>query len=602
MAVKSEYRGPLTAEKLAGLDGPSAWTLAPDGKQVAFIQDQGGIKHIWSVSLDGGFLRRLTAERKDCAEPAWSPDSRKIAFVRDNALVVMDADGTNARVLWKHKSGIAHPRWAPNGQMIAFSSRQRGWSQIWTLDLDGRTPRCLTPEPHNYESLEWSPDSSSIVATTTSAHDLWNNDIYLFPVGGGEQRLMSRPGSLDYAPFWSPDGTYLTFISDRNERPHIWRVELESGNDTQLTFGPDEDGTIQPNRGVAAHISPDGRWIAFVRNRDAHFDLMVMASDGGEPRRLGTRDGVYEIVGWFPDSSAVLAVFQSPSHAPTLTHVPLDGAEQDLSDGQIGLAPDAFIQPDRVRYTSRDGLEIAGWLWRPKAEDATPIPAIVYPHGGPTSQVLALFRPLLSLLAQEGFAVLAPDFRGSTGYGNKFRQANFGEWGHADLFDVVDGADWLKHQAWVDPERVGIFGGSYGGYMVLCALAFAPEVFACGVDLFGDSEIAESYRHGDRVGRLDLERQMGSPDDQPDLYRRGSPLYAAERIEAPLLILHGRDDMRVVPLMSEKMIEALKIEGKYHEAHFYDGEGHGFNKPENKQDYIERTLKFLKCYLMNEQD
>jgi len=200
----------------------------------------------------------------------------------------------------------------------------------------------------------------------------------------------------------------------------------------------------------------------------------------------------------------------------------------------------------------------------------------VHPHGGPTWQALAQFRPFVPFLVQEGFAVLAPDFRGSTGYGNAFRRANFDEWGHADLYDVVDGANWLKEQTWIDADHVGIFGGSYGGYMVLCALAFTPEVFACGVDLFGDSEIAESYRHGDRVGRLDLHRQMGSPDERAELYRRGSPLYAAEHVQAPLLILHGRDDIRVVPLMSDKMIEALKIEGKYHEAHFYEGEGHGF--------------------------
>ena len=135
---------------------------------------------------------------------------------------------------------------------------------------------------------------------------------------------------------------------------------------------------------------------------------------------------------------------------------------------------------------------------------------------------------------------------------------------------------------------------------MLCALARSPETFRCGVDLFGDSEIADSYRHGDRVGRRDLHRQMGAPDAAEELYKRGSPVYLAERIEAPLLILHGRDDKRVVPLMSERMIEALTIEGKYFEHAFYEGEAHGFRKPASKKDSLERTLRFLKRHLEGE--
>jgi dipeptidyl aminopeptidase/acylaminoacyl peptidase len=209
--------------------------------------------------------------------------------------------------------------------------------------------------------------------------------------------------------------------------------------------------------------------------------------------------------------------------------------------------------------------------------------------------------PFKQLLAREGFAFLDVDFRGSTGYGAAFRRANHGEWGNADTHDMVDAARWVTGQAWSN-GRVGIYGGSYGGYLVLSALVDEPSLWDVGVDLYGDSEIAESYRHGDRPGRLDLARMMGSPDDasKAAAYRRGSPLYGAERIEAPLLILHGRKDRRVVPLMSEKMIEALEIEGKHHEVHWYDEEGHGWDKPENKRDAFNRIRAFLRRYLMDD--
>ena len=234
---------------------------------------------------------------------------------------------------------------------------------------------------------------------------------------------------------------------------------------------------------------------------------------------------------------------------------------------------------------------------------ATRVPTVVYPHGGPTWQAYRSWVPFKQLLVREGFAFLDVDFRGSTGYGRDFRTSNHDEWGHADAFDMVDAARWAAAQAWSN-ARLGIYGGSYGGYLVLCALVEEPSLWQAGVDLYGDSEIAESFRHGDRPGRLDLGRMMGSPDDpaRADLFRRGSPLYRAERIEAPLLILHGRKDKRVVPLMTEKMVEALEIEGKFHEVHWYDEEGHGWERRANKRDAFTRIRAFLRRHLMDDLD
>lgn len=605
MSTPATPRGPLTIEGIVGLEAASQWAVAPDGQTVAYIQDIAGIKQLWTIALAGGFPRRITAERKDCSAPAWSPDSQRLAFVRDNGLYIASRDGTDTRRLWKHESGIEEPRWSPDGTQVAFVSRQRGWSQVWTIGLDERRPRCLTPEPDDHQGFAWSPDGTQIAYVLRRPDDLLNSDLLIRPVsaadGPGDPLRLTEPQSLDYAPAWSPDGARIAYISDADGWPHVWSVEVATRQRTQLTSGEFEDGTVYASRERGPHWSPDGRSIAFLRNRDGNFDLLRMEPDGSGVQRLSQRDGVRGIVGWLPDGSAVLTSFESAQYLGGLALAQVGGEERLLTDALAGLRPDDLIAPERVSYTSRDGLTIHGYLWQPRAiEPGRRYPAIVYPHGGPTSQTFNRFQPYLSLLAQEGFVILSPDFRGSTGYGNAFRRANFNEWGHNDLFDVVDAADWLKQQPHIDAERVGIFGGSYGGYMVLCALAFTPEVFAAGVDLFGDSEIGESYRHGDRLGRLDLHMQMGAPDDNPEIYRRGSPLYAAERIQAPLLILHGREDMRVVPLMSEKMIEALKIEGKYHEAHFYEGEGHGFNKPENKQDYMERVLKFFNRHLKDE--
>jgi dipeptidyl aminopeptidase/acylaminoacyl peptidase len=272
---------------------------------------------------------------------------------------------------------------------------------------------------------------------------------------------------------------------------------------------------------------------------------------------------------------------------------------------RTALAPGRAATAERVTIEARDGLRVEGTLWRPQAatgkRGGRRVPTIVYLHGGPTSQSLRSFQPFKQLLVAEGFAVYDVDFRGSTGYGRAFRHANHDEWGHADVHDLVDAARWAAAQPWSD-GRLAVYGGSYGGYLVLSALVDESTLWRAGVDLYGDSEIAESYRHGDRPGRLDLHRMMGSPDDpaRADAYRRGSPVYRAERIQAPVLILHGRKDKRVVPLMAERMVEALEIEDKVYEVHWYDDEAHGWERRENRRDAYGRILAFLKTHLPDE--
>jgi dipeptidyl aminopeptidase/acylaminoacyl peptidase len=269
------------------------------------------------------------------------------------------------------------------------------------------------------------------------------------------------------------------------------------------------------------------------------------------------------------------------------------------------LGPGRAVHAERTAVTSRDGLRIEGNLLRPA--DATGkrggrrVATVINAHGGPTGQAFRSFSPFKQRLVADGMAFFDVDFRGSTGYGRAFRHANHDEWGHADVQDLIDAARWTATQPWSD-GRLVIFGGSYGGYMVLCALVEEPAMWVAGVDLFGDSEIAESYRHGDRAGRRDLHKMMGSPDDpeRTEVYRRGSPVYRAERIQAPLLILHGRKDKRVVPLMTERMVEALEIEGKRHEVHWYEDEAHGWERRENQRDSYERILAFLKTNVLDE--
>ena len=342
--------------------------------------------------------------------------------------------------------------------------------------------------------------------------------------------------------------------------------------------------------------------------------MTVSAAAAGS--RINPWDGVWRWVGWLPDGAWIAAIGERETAPQDLWLLPVPGVAPEgsrprqVTDSmpvvlRAALAPGRAATAERVILTARDGLRVEGSLWRPQRatgrRGGRRVPTIVFPHGGPTDQSFRRFLPFKQLLVAEGFALFDVDFRGSTGYGRAFRQANHGEWGHADVHDLIDAARWAAAQPWSD-GRLAIYGGSYGGYMVLCALVEEPTLWRAGIDLYGDSEIAESYRHGDRPGRLDLQKMMGSPDDssRTAAYRRGSPVYRAERIQAPLLMLHGRKDKRVVPLMTERMVEALEIEDKAYEAHWYDEEAHGWERRKNRRDAFSRILAFLKTHLPDE--
>jgi len=435
-----------------------------------------------------------------------------------------------------------------------------------------------------------------------------------------------------------PGGGFL-YLSDSDGWFHVVRVTGDGRSKTVLTAGAREHGEPSGGYGYAALASPDGSRFVHAEIHDALIDLVVATLDpdeppsGGSGRRRKTGGtataraagevvnpwpGVWRSVGFTADSAWVAAIGESQDRPQDLWLLPVPGVAPDVSRArrvtdsmpavlEAAFRPARTIPGERIAYTARDGLRIEGTLWRPPAatgkRGGDRVPTVVYPHGGPTWQAYRAWVPFKQLLAREGFAFLDIDFRGSTGYGRDFRRANIAEWGHADTFDMVDGARWAAAQPWSN-GRLGIYGGSYGGYLVLTSLVEDPALWSAGVDLYGDSDIAESYRHGDRPGRLDLGRMMGSPEDETnrDAYRRGSPVYRAERIEAPLLILHGRKDRRVVPLMTEKMVEALEIEGKFHEVHWYDEEGHGWERRENRRDAFNRIRVFLRRHLMDDLD
>jgi dipeptidyl aminopeptidase/acylaminoacyl peptidase len=631
----------LSIEHIVGAESPREFRLDPRGRLVACTMEYGGARQLFTVPLRGGPPVQVTASEKNVADPQWSPDGRRLAFVRDGAIAVVDADGSHLVTLGHHPAGESMPRWSPDGRRLAFLSRRRGWAQVWVVDAPvprrGRPaaaprparPRAITPPGVEVDEYAWSPDGTRLAIAAERGEAVRHaSRISVVTIADGAERPVGEGSDWECGVRWLPDGG-LVFITDADGWFQVVRLAPDLEARTAVTAGTREHGEPGALYGLEAHPSPDGRRVAHPAIHDGLVDIVLSPIPEGRARP-GTRrssarptalemgeavqpwPGVWRTIGWLPDGAWLAALGESETRPQDLWLLPVPGLAPDgARPRQLTASLPAVLAPaiarfpagERVTFAARDGLRLEGTLWRPATatgrRGGTTVPALVYLHGGPTSQAYRTWLPFKQLLVHEGLAVLDIDFRGSTGYGRVFREANTDEWGHADVFDVVDAGHWLQAQAWCD-GRLAVWGGSYGGYLVLGAVVEEPDLWLAGVDLFGDSELAESYRHGDRVGRIDLERQMGRPDDsgKAALYRRGSPLYQAERIRAPLLILHGRKDRRVVPLMSEKMVEALEIEGKFHEVHWYDDEGHGWQARENRRDAFTRIRDFLRTHVL----
>jgi dipeptidyl aminopeptidase/acylaminoacyl peptidase len=613
------------------IDSPRDIRVSPRDRAVAWVADAAGARQLFVVSLRGGLPIQITASEKDVSDPQWSPDGRRLAFVRDDEIFVVEVDGGRLTRVDGHPAGTSMPRWSPDGRRLAYTSRRRGWPQVWLIDAPtprrGRPParpvrpqpRALTSPGQEVEAFEWSPDGTRVALVASRGEDDETRQIIVLDVATGEERVVAGDGAWAAGPRWLPDGS-LVHVTDADGWFQVARIPPDGGTAQPLTLGAREHGEPSGSYGWAPLPSPDGTRLIHIEVAEGLVRLLVIpTAPVGQPapgRRVDPWDGVWRAAGWLPDGAWLAAVGESEARPPDLWLIPVPGiAPAEARPQQVtrsmpavleaAFAPGRATPGERISFAARDGLSLEGTLWRPRsatgATGGARVPTILYPHGGPTAQSFRSWAPIKQLLVREGYAFLDVDFRGSTGYGRAFRLANHDEWGHADAQDMVDAGRWAVSQPWSD-GRLAIYGGSYGGYLVLCALVEEPSLWSAGVDLFGDSEIAESFRHGDRLGRLDLRRMMGSPDD-PDraaLYRRGSPVYRAERIEAPLLILHGRKDRRVVPLMTERMVEALEIEGKHHEVHWYDDEGHGWERRENRRDAFARIVAFLRRHVLDE--
>jgi dipeptidyl aminopeptidase/acylaminoacyl peptidase len=338
--------------------------------------------------------------------------------------------------------------------------------------------------------------------------------------------------------------------------------------------------------------------MAVIFNRNGAFDLSLVDAETGEITDLRAGTGMHSNPNWSRDGSFLTYEYESPL-------LPPDVYRMDLTTRQItqltfsnppALARNNKVIPETISYKSFDGLKIPAFLYRPERPNGA---AIVYPHGGPKDQYGFIWDELAQYFTAKGYYYLAPNYRGSTGYGKQFERANYDNWGIGDTQDCLYAAKYLRSIPEIRPESIGIAGGSYGGYMTICCLSRDPEyLFACGVSKYGDSNLVSSWALCEKRLRLYTEIFLGHPSTNTGIYVNGSPISDVKNVQKPVLILHGLLDTIVPPESSEEWVEALKRHNKVYEYKTYANEPHGFLRRENLRDVYERMEQFLDWYLL----
>jgi dipeptidyl aminopeptidase/acylaminoacyl peptidase len=608
---RAAERAPYTPEQLAFVRRIESCRISPDGKTVAFVSDATGSPELWTIPAAGGWPTQLTELKEAVSEIQWSPDGKWLVFVTDYGgnerydLYRVPADGGRVEKLTDTPDiGEQEPRFSPDGKRLAFIADPAGdfRTELFVMDLGGGKPVRLTKEAVNVSSPRWSRDGKFIAATRSG--DGEHGDLLLVDAGTGEKTVIEPPvkeGILWPAAF-SPDGKSLLLVARNADGFHqLALLKLNGG----------EAGKPPAAAGKMAFLGPAewdvsaARWVKdgiyFLRNEGGAESLNVLPSPEEKFRCLLPAEGTLRGLSVDHDGRALTLLREDPTH-------PADVWVADASDVKAGkqitfsllggVKAEALAPGKMEVYESFDRTRIHALVVRPRVQRlGSPPPAVVFVHGGPGSQKALTFDPFIQLLAEQGIAVIAPNYRGSTGYGQKFEDLNNKDWGGGDLKDLVAAVRHFGNQGVIDPRRVGITGGSYGGYMTLMALARTPEVWAAGAERYGMPDLVMDFMLTRKGMRDWYETEMGNPKTDATLFRERSPLAYLGDIKAPLLIFQGANDANVPRAESDLLAAVMKEQKKEFQYVVYDDEGHGFQRRKNLLDYYRRTSAFFVRHL-----
>jgi len=591
-----------------GMASAAGLAWSPDGRSVLISSDVTGVFNAYALPIDGGAPVPLTSSGTVATfAESYFPTDARVLLTADSGgggselthVYVRELDGTVRDLTPGDNVKADLVGWSQDRSVFWITSNARDSAvfDLYAVDPASYAMTRVFDNPGMFISAV-SPDGRWIALEKplTSA----NSDLYLVDLQGDGQPQLITPHEGDVAHGvygFTPDGAGLIYATNEHgEFNQAWRHDLATGARAPwLTADWDVS---------AVSFSPTGRYQVSTINADASTELTLLDRQTGSPVALrGLPDGDIGAIRFNPDESRMAFTVASDTS-------PSDIFVADLSTGETRRLTTALnpaineadlVEATIVRYRSFDGLEIPSVLYRPKGASAgNPVPAIVLVHGGPGGQTRRGYSAMVQHLVNHGYAVLGANNRGSSGYGKTFFHMDDRRHGEEDLRDIVAGGDWLRAQDWVADGQVAVMGGSYGGYITAAALAFHPEAFEAGVNIFGVTNwvrTLQSIPPWWGAQRAALYDEMGDPATDAERHRRISPLFHTSNIRRPMLVVQGANDPRVLQVESDELVAAVRANNVPVEYVLFPDEGHGFLRRANRITAQEAYLEFLNTYV-----
>jgi len=602
-------------ERSAGLE------FSPDGSRVVFtvaepVKGTTRARAIWMYELASGQSRQLTFSGKNDASPRWAPDGASIAFLSDrdgaDQIYRLPMRGGEAEKLTDRKDAVRAFRWAPDGRRIALlmqepkpDARQQREKdkddsrvadkddrhrRVWILDVESRALKQLTTVNWQIDEIEWMPDGSRLVAVAneTPAADTWNERIYSIDPSTGALTAIGEVRRPLGGIAISPDGRTIAYVGARVDGPEphdLYLLPAAGGASQNITMA-----SLDRPIGQITWIDNDALAVGVARGFTS--EIAIVGRDG----RVRPVERLNVNATQFARSpSGVFAyVGETATRAPELWIKPPNGGARAVTDLNAKWKSIPVVAPEFVKYKSFDGTDIEAALLKPAAPSAQPRPFVVLVHGGPTGRWSDSFEAWGQLLVARGYVVLYPNVRGSTGYGQRFVEMNRADWGGGDFKDVMAGVDWAIARGFADPNRLGIGGWSYGGYMAAWAVTQTTRFKAA---VSGAPVIDMASEFGTENGSAYDEWFYGTPYEKLDGFIESSPMTWVKNVKTPTLLLQGEDDATDPIGQSQQFYRGLKRYGVDTDLVLYPREPHGLREEKHLLDRLTRIVAWYDKYL-----
>jgi dipeptidyl aminopeptidase/acylaminoacyl peptidase len=584
------------------------FSISPDSKTVAYITNTNGLPNIWTISIDGGWTSQISLESNAVRGLKYSPVKRKILFQSDEngdenqqIFMINDFGGVVKSITETHKgSQVFFIKWNKKGNSILYASNKRDkkFFDTYIYDFENHTEQCIFKSESLQTEFPVDLTNDERFLLINRFCDNSNQDLILYELKTKTSiNITQHSGPMkNFAGTFDIKNRIVYFLSDYEreflglayydiKKKKIGWYKLEKWDISGFIF------------------SSKGKYLLYQVNEDGRTRLKLKNLKSGKSVALKLPKGKCLSFDFSPDEKNIVVIFETSENPGDIYVYRIKSKKyKQITFSMIGgITKNELTAPHPIKYKSFDGLEIAAHLFIPKwlKKDGTN-PAIVWAHGGPEAQVEYTFNKYLQIFSNRGYVVIAPNFRGSTGYGKKFQRKIYGDWGGNEFKDVLGSYNYLLDSGYADKNNIAVVGGSFGGFMTLTCVTKAPDLWKCAVDIFGPTNLFTFLNSIPEYWKPMTFELVGNPENQKELLQERSPIFHVDNIKCPLFIIQGENDPRVVKAESDQIVGKLKSMDKEVEYFVLPDEGHGFTKVSNQILAWNKICSFIDKHLKGE--